>query len=99
MGVVSAGRTRRRRRQRKQARRPRRRRARRARRTMEATSGRAVAGQGADGRGRRASRDLDRSGRLMNGSGKYSWKDPGSNGEDWVCECAWYACGTYGQDV
>lgn len=37
--------------------------------------------------GGRASRDLDRSRQLVNASGKYSRKDPGSNGEDQTCGC------------
>lgn len=57
-----------------------------------------MAGQGAAARGQ-ASRDLDRSRQLTNGSGKYSWKDPGSNGEDWKRECAWHTYAMCGQDV
>lgn len=61
--------------------------------------GGATAGQGAGGRGRQASKDLDRSRQLPHGSGIYSWKDPGSSGEDWMRECAWHVCDVYGQDV
>lgn len=102
--MVSAGRTRRRRRRRKQARRLRRKKARRASPTMEATSGRWLSGGPRQARvpvagGDRTSKDLDRSRQLPHGSGIYSWKDPGSSGEDWMRECAWHVCNVYGQDV